>query len=70
MSKSILITGGAGFIGAHLADSLLRHGLRVRVLDNLSPQDLAGETGAEVRVFDHTPMGFFQSVYERETSII
>jgi dTDP-L-rhamnose 4-epimerase len=38
MKKRILITGGAGFIGSHLADELLRHGYTVRVLDNLSPQ--------------------------------
>jgi dTDP-L-rhamnose 4-epimerase len=38
MSKAVLITGGAGFIGSHLADQLLRSGHRVRVLDNLSPQ--------------------------------
>ena len=34
----ILITGGAGFIGSHLTDELLRHGHRVRILDSLSPQ--------------------------------
>ncbi len=38
MRKLVLITGGAGFIGSHLADELLRHGYRVRVLDSLSPQ--------------------------------
>lgn len=36
--RHILITGGAGFIGSHLADELLDRGYRVRVLDNLSPQ--------------------------------
>lgn len=38
MSKQVLITGGAGFIGSHLADELLARGYRVRALDNLSPQ--------------------------------
>ena len=31
-----LITGGAGFIGSHLAERLLEHGHEVMVLDNLS----------------------------------
>jgi dTDP-L-rhamnose 4-epimerase len=34
----ILITGGAGFIGSHVADDLLRQGHAVRALDSLSPQ--------------------------------
>lgn len=38
MKKRILITGGAGFIGSHVADSLLQENLQVRVLDNLAPQ--------------------------------
>jgi dTDP-L-rhamnose 4-epimerase len=37
-SKRILITGGAGFIGSHLADELLERGYGVRALDCLSPQ--------------------------------
>jgi dTDP-L-rhamnose 4-epimerase len=37
-SRTVLITGGAGFIGSHLADALLARGDRVRALDSLIPQ--------------------------------
>ncbi len=38
MGETILITGGAGFIGSHLANELLAKNYRVRVLDALLPQ--------------------------------
>ena len=34
--KSVLVTGGAGFIGSHFVDDLVRAGFRVKVYDNFS----------------------------------
>lgn len=36
--KKILITGGAGFIGSHLTDTLIKRGYSVRILDNFEEQ--------------------------------
>lgn len=38
MSKNVLITGGAGFIGSNLSLKLREKGYAITVLDNLSPQ--------------------------------
>jgi UDP-glucose 4-epimerase len=36
MNKTVLITGGAGFIGSHIADKMLDNNYQVRIFDNLS----------------------------------
>src|SRR5947208_11866838 len=38
MTKTVLITGGGGFIASHCASLLLRHNYRVKALDNLDAQ--------------------------------
>ena len=33
---NVLVTGGAGFIGSHIVDTLVQHGHKVAVVDNLA----------------------------------
>src|SRR2546428_4102690 len=42
-----LVTGGAGFIGSHVAERLVALGHRVRVVDNLSTGDAANLAGSD-----------------------
>lgn len=50
--KTILITGGAGFIGSNLSLKLIEKGYKVSVLDNLSPQ-IHGEDGDKSELYQN-----------------
>ena len=51
---NVLITGGAGFLGAHLAEALLLEGHRVTIFDNLSRSDAADAARVLNARFDRT----------------
>jgi dTDP-L-rhamnose 4-epimerase len=66
MTKRVLITGGAGFIGSHVADRLLRSNHHVRILDNLTPQ-VHGDAGGRPHYLDAEAELLIGDVRDRAT---
>jgi len=66
--KNVLITGGAGFIGSNLADTLLRRGDRVLVVDNYATgrrDNLEPRAGLEVVEGTIADRGLVEQIFER-----
>ncbi len=53
VKQTVLVTGGCGFIGSHIAEALVQKGYRVRILDNLSTgklENIASISAEDVEV--------------------
>lgn len=58
-TKTVLVTGGCGFISSHIVKGLVKEGYKVRILDNLSTgklenQDFQDKKDVEVCIGDVT----------------
>lgn len=65
--KRILITGGAGFIGSHLAEAYLNNDWSVGIVDNFSTGKKANLNGLDVEIYEGDILDpkWLESVFER-----
>ena len=66
MLMDVLITGGAGFIGTHLARRLLREGCQVTILDSFNPQIHGGQRSLPADLEGHVRL-LVGDVRDRDT---
>ena len=83
--KTVLVTGGAGYIGSHMCVELLQEGFEVVVLDNLSNSSVASldavqritqtsgtfSTQSDTDLFDalRSPFGSLKDLDERDPEL-
>ena len=63
--NSVLVTGGAGYIGSHMVRALLRAGYRVVILDNLSEGHRAAVQDTELAEVDVADRGAVRALMRR-----
>jgi UDP-glucose 4-epimerase len=71
MGSTICVTGGAGFIGSHVADGLVASGRRVVIVDDLSSGRKENvPDGAELQVLDIRSPEAAQLIIDREVEVL
>ena len=68
--RTAVVTGGAGFIGSHLADELVRRGYHVVILDNLSTGKKDNITGLLSPAAHHTSVNSQQSAVNGQEAAV
>ena len=63
-----LVTGGAGFLGSHLCDELLRRGHRVICVDNLETGSLANIEHIRAPEFSHLTNDIIEPYFVEEAA--
>lgn len=62
--KTILITGGLGYIGTHLSKALIEKGYRVVIVDNKSNNYVDDIPEAEIYTFDMRDTNYLKSIFD------
>ena len=71
MGSVICVTGGAGFIGSHVADAMLADGHRVVILDDLSTGRKENvPAGAELAVHDVRSVEAAELLRDRQVEVL
>lgn len=71
MASTICVTGGAGFIGSHVAEALVRAGRRVLIVDDLSSGRKENvPAGAELAVLDVRSPEAAELIVERQVEVL
>ncbi|MGA9857063.1 MAG: NAD-dependent epimerase/dehydratase family protein, partial [Solirubrobacteraceae bacterium] len=65
--STCLVTGGAGFLGSHLCDELLRRGNRVICIDNLETGSLANIEHIRSPAFVHLNLDIIEPYFIEES---
>lgn len=65
MRSTVLITGGAGYIGSHIAWLLMQHGYEVVIVDNFCQQQRCYVTGATIIEADFGNKALLDDVFKK-----